>query len=163
HQSVLRLALIILAPRPLGLIPRPLQAELPLVLDLGLFALELRAEQQERLDLGRPNDREEGLGDRAIDVSDRQALAHRRAVALLAAPAHVAGARRTVVRLHPTPAASTVDDPLEQRGPWPGRSPTRLELAAVVAKPRPVGQVPLPTQIGGMMIGQEDFQRVEGE
>src|SRR5581483_8439654 len=110
-----------------------------------------------------PDHREEGLADRAIDMGDGQALADRLAVALLAAPTHVARARGAIVRLHPTPTAPTVDEPLEQGSP-PLRGPaTRLELARVVPELRSVGQVLLPANVGRVVIPQEYLQLVEGE
>src|SRR5262245_20038249 len=133
---MLRLAPVVLPAGPLGFIPRSLQTKLPLPLDLGALAVELLAERQQSLDLDRSDHGEERLADRAIDMREGQALADRLPVALPARDAEVAGARGTVVDLHPTATAPANHDPLQQGTARLGRAPAGGELAGVVAQHR---------------------------
>src|SRR6266508_6648568 len=92
-----------------------------------------------------------------------QALADRLPVALPARYAAVAGARGTVVDLHPTAAAPADDDPLQQGRARLGRTPAGRELAGVVAQHRSIGQILFPREVGGVGVVQQHLAGVERE
>src|SRR5207253_532986 len=164
-EPVLGLAGVVLALRARGLVLGPLKRELLLSEPLGVSGLELGRRLGAGTKPGRGHRLEEGVGDGAVEPGAAQRLTGAIGAVQVTAT-HAGVARRAAVAarvgdLHPPAAAAAAKQTLQQGGALTGGTAALATRPRVRPQPLARGQVVLPADIAGMMLGQADSPLLE--
>ena len=157
HEPILRLARLELTLRPVRLISRPLQPQLPLPGRLGTLPFDFGQSGQARLQRRRGDGREELIADEVLEHPPGEALVQRLGVVARSARATVghSGLRPRILDEHPSAASAAPQQPGQERWPPPRRARS-IVLRPVGLQPVLVGDEPLPGDVGRQPVADQE-------